>query len=125
MKEETTKKYMIYTNFDRRRIGITTNDLDYQVGDFTLLEKDKGKVMVYALINLSDDAEYVIRHSFKKIYSECRCEKFHDHLNKVVETIILLAHDDARITDIKEEIEVIKAFREDFIWEQISRVLNV
>ena len=106
-KETTTerKQFFIYANFDRRRIGVRENILDWQVGDFTIIKEGQEKVMVYAILNLTKDAEYVLRHSFKTIYEKCRCEKFHDHLNKVVEAIIELTGNEVECRKIRETLE--------------------
>ncbi len=102
----------IYTNFDRRRIGFQENNLEYEVGDFTILKAGEEKVMVYATMEISEEALYVLRHNFKSIYQQCRCEKFCEHLNKVVETIIELISNEKACKKIKETLEAQKAYRD-------------
>lgn len=98
----------IYTDFDRRRIGFSENKLDRKVGDFTIVCGEKGitdKVMVYALVDFSEDAEFVIRRVFGELYKFCYRPMFHEHLNKVVEEIIAISSDEARCKQMRKMIE--------------------
>lgn len=106
-----TKQYFLYVNFDQERIGIKENKLEWQVGDFTIIKENQEKVMVYALMNLTENGWYAARKMFKQIFNQCRRIKFYEQLNLVVETLLKLTSDEARCTMIKERLEAEKAYR--------------
>lgn len=111
---ETTngkKPYFLYVNFDKERIGIRENKLEWQVGDFTIIKENQEKVMVYALMDLTDNGWSAVRNSFKYIFNKCKRSKFHEQLNLVVESLIELTSDESRCRKIKEQFDAEKAYR--------------
>ena len=100
-----TKQYFIYTDFDRRRIGMRENTMEWKVGDFTKIKNGQGEVMVYALVNLSENAEYVIKKIWHDLYRQNRCEKFYEMLNRVVEAVISITSDEPYCTRMRKYIE--------------------
>lgn len=106
-----TKQYFLYVNFDQERIGIKENKLEWQVGDFTIIKENQEKVMVYALMNLTENGWYAARKMFKEIFNQCRRTKFYEQLNLVVETLLKLTSDESRCAMIKERLEAEKAYR--------------
>ncbi len=106
-----TKQYFLYVNFDRELIGIRENKLGWEVGDFTVVKENAGKVMVYALMNLTENGWYVARKMFKEIFHQCKRSKFYEQLNLVVESLLKLTSDESRCQKIKEHLEAEKAYR--------------
>ena len=83
-------KYMIYTDWENV-IGYTENKLDWEVGDFTVVQPKKDgkniKVMVYANFELDKMGLEVMKFVFKKHHLT---NKFHEDLNSIIEEFIHL-----------------------------------
>ena len=106
-----TKQYFLFVNFDKKLIGIRENKLEWEVGDYTVVNENTGNVMVYALLNLTENGLFVVRKLFKKIYLECKRNEFEESLNLVVESLQKLTSDESRCQKIREHLEAEDAYK--------------
>lgn len=124
MKNLETTQYYLYADFEGRRIGITRNRLGLKVGDFGMPSAEIGKVLVYAIFNLSENGVFAVKAKFREICSRFAGYKFHEKLNNVVETLIELTGDEEGCKSMKDAAERMKEYREKQREKRAERVID-
>lgn len=112
MKEEGTTQYYLYANFDTHRIGLYENKIGRKVGEYALPKAEIGKVLVYAIFDLTENGLWAARHCFGDICSRNDNSRFHEKLNGVVEDLIKLTDDEDRCLRLRKQEAARKAYEE-------------
>ena len=112
MKQEGTTQYYLYANFDTRKIGLFENKIGRKVGEYALPKAEIGKVLVYAIFDLTENGIWAARHYLKEICSQNENPRFHEKLNGVVEDLIKLTGDEDTCLRLRKQEAARKAYED-------------